>query len=123
MRKDVLISIIYTIIGIGIIGLWIMLLGTNQVPELETEPIAIVFHIVIECIMGILSILSSIWLFRRRKYYKQLILFTNGLLAYSVVNSSGYYGDRGEVGMIVMFGFILGFILYSSWYITTKKIT
>lgn len=123
MRKDALISIIYIIIGIGIIGLWIMLLGTSQVPELETEPIAIVFHIVIECIMGVLSILSGIWLFRQRTYYKQLILFTNGLLVYSVVNSSGYYGDQGEVGMIIMFGLILGFVLYSSFYMITSETT
>jgi hypothetical protein len=37
-----IISGIYAIaIGLGIIGLWLMLYLTNQIPELKTEPVAI----------------------------------------------------------------------------------
>ena len=60
-----IISGIYAIIiGIGIIGLWSMLLRTGQVPELKTESIAIKFHITAEMIMGSLSrewYFSSYW--------------------------------------------------------------
>jgi len=121
MKKDTIISIIYVVIGIGIIGLWIMLITTNQVPEFETEPTSIVFHITIECIMGIFSILCGLWLFQKRKHFKELILFTNGLLGYSVVNSSGYYVELGEYAMIIMFTFILLFTLYSCWYLIKNK--
>ncbi len=122
MKNDKMISIIYIVIGIGIILLWSMLIGTSQVPEFETEPVAIVFHIVIESTMGIFAILSGIWVLKKYKYSQHLVLFTNGMLMYSVVNSSGYYGDLKQYGMIAMFAFILGFIIYSSWYISVSRI-
>jgi hypothetical protein len=58
-----IISGIYAIIiGIGILGLWLMLYITKQIPELKTEPVAIAFHITAESLMGILSLLSGIFL-------------------------------------------------------------
>jgi len=65
VRKIVLLIIsgIYAIvIGIGILGLWLMLYLTRQIPELNTEPVAIAFHITAETTMGILSLLSGIFL-------------------------------------------------------------
>ncbi|MBN2300065.1 MAG: hypothetical protein JXC31_02635 [Acholeplasmataceae bacterium] len=99
------------IVGIGIIGLWIMLFATDQIPELETEPIAIAFHIFIEIAMGIISFIAGLSLLKNYKYQKELIIFANGMICYSVINSSGYYGDLKQYSMILMFFVILLFSL------------
>lgn len=97
----------FTIIGIGIIGLWIMLLATNQVPELETEPAAIAFHITVELLMAVVSIGAGILTLKEHKRSVEAILFASGMIVYSVINSSGYYAESGDVAMIVLFSLLL----------------
>lgn len=111
----------YLIIGTGIIGLWTMLLLTDQVPELDTEPWAISFHLVIELTMALFSILTGIAIIKRLSFWRNVTLFTSGLLVYSVVNSSGYYGDLGQFEMMIMFAIILGFVIWTSYLIVTQK--
>ncbi|MEJ2252274.1 MAG: hypothetical protein P8Y70_19270 [Candidatus Lokiarchaeota archaeon] len=103
-----IISGIYAIIiGIGIIGLWIMLLLTKQVPELKTEPTAIKFHITAEIIMGILSLLSGIFLLTNLSWAPFLFILAMGLVIYAVINSAGYYGQKKQWAFVLMFGIIL----------------
>ncbi|MFW9820680.1 MAG: hypothetical protein ACFFE5_13810 [Candidatus Thorarchaeota archaeon] len=103
-----IISGIYTIIiGLGIIGLWTMLVLTKQVPELKTEPIAIKFHITAEMIMGLLSLLSGIFLFLDVSWAPYFFILAMGLVIYAVINSAGYYGQRKKWPFVIMFGIIL----------------
>lgn len=110
MKKIVLqiISGIYAIIiGIGIISLWVMLLLTNQVPELKTQHIAIRFHITAEMIMGILSLLSGILLLTRLSWAPSLFILAMGLIIYAVINSAGYYAQKKQWAFVLMFSIIL----------------
>ena len=108
LRVLLLISGIYAIvIGIGIIGLWTMLLLTNQVPELRTEPIAIKFHITAELIMGILSLFSGIFLLIGFLWAPLIFILAMGLVIYAVINSAGYYGQKKQWSFVIMFGIIL----------------
>ena len=103
-----IISGIYAIIiGIGIIGLWTMLLRTKQVPESKTEPIAIRFHIAAEMVMGILSLISGIFLLIGLSWAYFLFILAMGLVIYAVINSAGYYGQRKQWPFVIMFGIIL----------------
>jgi len=103
-----IISGIYSlIVGVGIIGLWAMLIVTKQVPEMKTEPIAIGFHIVVENLMGILSVISGIILLLNLIWAPYLFIFAMGLVVYAVINSSGYYGEKKEWIFVGMFGVIL----------------
>ena len=103
-----IISGIYSlIIGIGIIGLWTMLILTKQVPERKTEPIAIGFHIVVENIMGILALVSGIILLLDLAFGSLLFILSSGLVIYAVINSAGYYGQRNQWPFVGMFGAIL----------------
>lgn len=111
----------YLLIGVGIIGLWIMLLVTNQIPEIETALAEIIMHIIIEVSMGILCIITAVAMIKKYKYSDTLSLLSNGMLIYSVVNSSGYYIQSGNYIMVVMFGVILVFALYSSLKIKNIK--
>ncbi|MHA1931683.1 MAG: hypothetical protein ACW96X_04030 [Promethearchaeota archaeon] len=110
MRKIVLLIIsgIYAIvIGIGILGLWLMLYITKQIPELKTEPVAIAFHITAECIMGILSLLSGIFLLSGFSCAPYFFILAMGLITYAVINSAGYYGQKKQWSMVIMFGLVL----------------
>ena len=103
-----IISGIYAIvIGIAIIALWTMLLRTKQVPELETEPVAIKFHITAEMVMGILSLASGIFLLVGFSWAPYFFILAMGLIIYAVINSSGYYGQRKQWLFVIMFGVIL----------------
>ena len=103
-----IISGVYAIvIGIGILGLWIMLLLTKQVPELETEPIAIKFHIAAESAMGLISILSGIFLLVNLTWAPYIFALAMGLIIYAVINSAGYYGQKKQWSSVIMFGIIL----------------
>ncbi len=99
---------IYSIIlGVGIIGLWAMLISTGNVPEFETEPAAIAFHLTAEFSMGVLSLLSGIMLIAKKKYSSLLYLVSSGLVIYAVINSAGYYANLNQWGMVVMFMVVL----------------
>lgn len=103
-----IISGIYAIIiGIGIIALWLMLLKTNQVPELETEPIAVKFHIAAEMIMGILSLASGTFLLIGLPWARNIFILAMGLIIYAVINSAGYYAQKKHWIFVIMFGIIL----------------
>ena len=103
-----IISGIYAIvIGVGIIGLWTMLLQTKQVPELVTEPVAIKFHMTAEMTMGILSLLSGIYLLLGFSWAPHFFILGQGLVIYAVINSAGYYGQKKQWPFVIMFGVIL----------------
>ena len=103
-----IISGIYAIIvGLGIIGLWTMLVLTKQVPELKSEPVAIKFHITAEFTMGILSILSGIFLLIGLSWAPYFFVLAMGLVIYAVINSAGFYGQRKQWSFVIMFGIIL----------------
>ncbi len=107
MILTVISGIYAVIIGIGIIGLWMMLLVTKQVPELETEPVAIAFHITAESVMGALSLLSGIFLLIELPWAPYLFILAMGLVIYAVINSAGYYSEKKEWFFVIMFGIIL----------------
>jgi hypothetical protein len=110
VSKLVLITVsgIYAIIiGIGIIGLWIMLYRTKQIPELKTEPIAIKFHLIAEMIMGLLCLVSGILLLLGVSWSPYLFITAMGLVIYAVINSAGYYGQNKQWSFVAMFAVIL----------------
>lgn len=102
------IASIYAIfIGIAIIGLWVILLFSGQVPELFNEPISISFHIAAEMVMAVLLIISGIGISSRKKWSVKLFTLSAGLVLYSVINSSGYYAQNGNILMVVLFMVLL----------------
>lgn len=84
-----------------------MLLLTKQVPELKTESISIKFHITAEMVMGILCLLSGIFLLIGFSWAPYFFILAMGLVIYAVINSSGYYGQRKQWIFVLMFGIIL----------------
>lgn len=98
------IAAIYSIIiGIAMIGMWISLIVTNQVPEICTEPIRITYHLIGEFLTAILLLIGGFGLFTNRGWGFHVFLISMGMLLYTVIVSAGYYGQNGDMIMVGMF--------------------
>jgi hypothetical protein len=95
------------IVGLGMIGQWAASFVSKQIPELETEPIRIWFHIVAELITALCLIGSGIGLLTAQVWSVSLYLVASGMLFYTAIVSPGYFAQKGQWGWLVMFGIIL----------------
>ena len=94
-------------IGVIMIVQWTMLLITRQVPEVNSEPYRILFHIVGEMITAILLIISGAALLFDVSWGTTLFFVGMGMLLYTVIVSPGYYAQKGEWRMVLIFSVIL----------------
>jgi len=96
-------------ISIGALMLmqWLFFLATGNVPELETAPVSISFHLAIEFMTALALILTGILLHESKRDKWILSAFAQGMLAYTVVNSPGYFAQNGEYVLVVMFAILL----------------
>jgi len=109
------------VIGIGMILQWAMFLITGNVPELETAPVSISFHLVAEALTAGLLILAFVLLRRPGNAGRHVAVFAQGMLAYTVVNSSGYFAQKEEWPFLLMFGLILFFAILNTFLILRTK--
>jgi hypothetical protein len=95
------------VVGVAVVVLWVGLLTTGQVPEVTEGRVDIWFHIVAELVMAGLLISAGAALLRRAQHAALLSALALGWLAYSAVNSPGYYAQTGEWAAVGMFGLVL----------------
>ena len=104
MKKTTRFPAIFGIVcGIAMFAQWAMFLLTGQVPELQTAPFEIAFHLTAEGITALGLIFSGVLLLRKKSSGKVLYAVFSGMLLYSVVVSSGYFAELGQWGFVVMF--------------------
>ena len=100
-------GIFSSLVGSSVVILWVILLYTEQVPELATESVEIYFHITAELIMAILLIISGIGIIIGCSWSIRMFTFSSGFLVYSIINSSGYYIENENSLMLIIFSIIL----------------
>jgi len=99
-----IITAIYSIImGIAMIGMWLSLIATNQVPEINTEPIRITYHLIGEFLTSILLLIGGFGLVTNHIWGFHVFLISIGMLLYTVIVSAGYYANLGDMIMVGMF--------------------
>ncbi len=86
---------------------WIFFLAAGQVPEFETEPVAITFHLTAELLTAVVLIAAGVGLLRQARHAKAVYLAALGMLSYTVINSAGYFTQNGDWLFVVMFGVLL----------------
>jgi len=89
--------------GVAIAGLWALLLGTGQVPEVDDGRVDIWFHLVAELATAALLITAGVALLRSTRSSRPLAALAVGALGYTTVNSAGYYAESGDLAMVGMF--------------------
>lgn len=99
--------------GLGMLAQWTMFILSGQVPELQSEPYRIAFHLAAEGITALGLISSSILLLRQKKVAKKLYTISSGMLLYSVIVSPGYFAQLGQWTFVMMFAVVLGLAILS----------
>lgn len=122
MQNNIRIPAIFGIVcGIAMFGQWAMFILTGQVPELQTEPIRIAFHLAAEGLTAVGLIFSSVALLRAKPIGKILYPIAAGMLLYSVIVSPGYFAQLGQWGLVAMFMVLLACALASLFLLFRKQ--
>ncbi|MBN1266289.1 MAG: hypothetical protein JXA25_12405 [Anaerolineales bacterium] len=103
----ILIPLFAVIVGVGMLGQWTFLYLSHQIPELETEPIRIRFHIAAEAAAALTLIAGGIGLFLSASWGTPVFLVGAGMLFYTAIVSPGYFAQQGQWGWLVMFALLI----------------
>lgn len=100
-------------VGTLIILQWIFFISTDAVPEFQTTPWAIGFHIAAEILLACTLLVSSIATFRSRSWGTKALLVALGMAIYSEINSPGYFAQLGQWPLVGMFAILLSGAAFS----------
>lgn len=100
-------SIFAIVVGVGMVGMWSVSYFSNQIPELETEPLRIKFHLVGEFVTAISLLIAGIGMILNQDWARSVYLVAAGMLIYTVIVSPGYFAQRGQWAYIGMFAILL----------------
>ena len=104
MKKSRITGVYSLIVGISMIGMWIMFLVTDSIPELYTTPYEIGFHILAEIITACLLIASGLGFIRDYNWRYTVYFIGTGMLLYSIISEGlGYYVQRSDLIFTSMF--------------------
>src|SRR5512133_1297993 len=106
-------------IGISVIAMWIMILLTETPPEGKTE---LSFHLFSEFLMALLCLVSGILLLRNNPISRLLNILGLGMVIYSVLNAAGYYGEKNENPMMILFIVLLVLTTIAIFFVLTEKL-
>lgn len=112
---------IYSIlIGVCMIGMWVMFYFTDGIPEIDTKPIELSMHILAELVTAVLLIIGGFSIFINKQRGIHIYLLSMGMLLYTLIMSPGYFLQKGEYGLAIMFAvFIVLAIIFI--YLILKK--
>jgi hypothetical protein len=100
-------AIFSILVGVLMIGQWTFSLASRKVPEIVTETRAIIFHLAAEFLTAAVLMVAGIALLAQSLLGYPLALLALGMLVYTSINSAGYFAQRGQWLMVMMFGGIL----------------
>ena len=95
------------IVGILLFAQWVFFLATGSVPQLQTEPWAIGFHISAEMLMAVALLTGGIASLQKKSWGLRVLLVALGMAIYSEINSPGYFAQLGQWALVAMFGGLL----------------
>jgi len=96
------------LVGLGMIGQWGVSFFSHQIPELETEPVRIGFHLAAEMATAIGLIVAGVGLWLVSSWAETVYLIASGMLFYTAIVSPGYFAQKGRWGWLGMFMLVLG---------------
>jgi hypothetical protein len=102
------------VVGAGMIGQWILFLVTGQVPELESEPLRIRFHLAAEFATALALLVGGLALLTEQSWGRWFYLLATGMLLYTVIVSPGYFAEKGQWAFVGMFAAVLLLALVST---------
>lgn len=95
------------VVGLVMIGEWSVFYFSKQIPELETEPIRIGFHLVGELVTALCLLAGGIGLLAGAGWGSQILTVAIGMLLYTALVSPGYFAQKGEWKWLGIFAVII----------------
>src|SRR5205809_8102612 len=82
------------VVGIGMLAIWAYLLLTNNVPELQADPVPTWVHIGAEVLTATLLLAAGAGLVTHRSWARKAYLIAIGALLFTVIHAVSFYGAR-----------------------------
>jgi hypothetical protein len=101
------------VVGCLMIVQWILSIISGGVPELQSEPWRIGFHLAAEFVTAIMLISGGIAVLRSAAWGRTILLIGLGMVIYSEIVSPGYFAQLGGWSMVGMFMVLLGGAIWS----------
>jgi hypothetical protein len=95
------------VVGVLMIVQWMITILTGGVPEFQTEPWRISFHLAAEFATAIALIASGTATLTGKPWGIPLLLAALGMVIYSEIASPGYFAQQGQWAFVVMFAVVL----------------
>ena len=109
------------LVGLLMIGQRTVSIASGGVPEFETAPVAIAFHLAAELSTALLLIAGGIGALQSRVWGKRTLLVGLGMVIYSEVVSPGYFAQRGQWAFVLILMTLLGGALVSAVLLCMKQ--
>ena len=87
------------VVGLGMIGQWLVSYLAGKIPELKTEPIRIGFHIAAEMATALILVLSGLLLLLGAAAGKTLFLVVVGMLFLHMHREPGVFCPAGKLDL------------------------
>ena len=94
-------------VGILIILQWIFSIAIGSIPEFQTTPWAIGFHMVAELFLSLTLLMSGIATLHAKPWGDKTLLVALGMAIYSEINSPGYFAQLGQWALVAIFAILL----------------
>jgi hypothetical protein len=95
------------LVGLLMITQWTLSIVMEGVPEFESAPWEIAFHLAAEVSTSIVLILGGVAALKSIPWSKQVLLLGLGMVIYSEIVSPGYFAQLGQWLFVVMFAILL----------------
>ena len=86
---------------------WIFSIISGGVPEFETAPWAIGFHLAAEVSTALVLIIAGVAFLKSVSWGKPLLLTGLGMVIYSEIVSPGYFAQQSQWAIVAMFAILL----------------
>jgi len=94
-------------VGSLMIVQWVFSIVTGGVPEFQTTPWAIGFHLAAEFSTALVLLIGGMGSLKSTRWGEKALLVGLGMVIYSEIVSPGYFAERGQWGMVAMFAILL----------------
>jgi uncharacterized membrane protein len=101
LRKTV--AVYAAVVAIAMLGMWTALIAGGEVDELDDAPLEMTYHLAAELATAVLLLVAAGGLLMVKPWAPSMFFLAAGMLLYTVVNSAGYYAERGNAAMVAMF--------------------
>ncbi len=81
--------------------MWFLLLIKREIPELNTKPTQIFFHLIAEFLTSVMLIIGGIGLIMNQFWGVAVFFIAIGMAIYSTINAAGFYGQLKDWPMFI----------------------